>query len=152
MLRISWKADIQLHDNKMRSDQKSKFFIETLKVREEHLDSLRHVNNEVYLQWVNDIAKSHWAYLTSGKFDQRYFWVIRRHEIDYLRQALLNDELKIVTWVGETDGVWSVRHVQIKRGEELLVDVKTTWILIDKVNNRPVRISAEVLEALKANQ
>jgi acyl-CoA thioesterase FadM len=42
--------------------------------------------------------------------------------------------------------------VQIKRGEELLVDVKTTWILIDKVNNRPVRISAEVLEALKANK
>ena len=78
--------------------------------------------------------------------------MIRRHEIDYLRQALLNDELSIVTWVGETEGVWSVRHVQIKRGEELLVDVKTTWILIDKVNNRPVRISPEVLEALKPYQ
>ena len=143
---------MQLHDKNMSSDQILKYFIETLKVREEHLDSLRHVNNQIYLQWVNDIAKSHWAYLTSGKFDQRYFWVIRRHEIDYLRQALLNDELSIVTWVGETEGVWSVRHVQIKRGEELLVDVKTTWILIDKVNNRPVRISPEVLEVLKAYQ
>ncbi len=136
----------------MGSDQKSKYFVETLIVKEEHLDSLQHVNNQIYLQWVNDIAKSHWAFLTTGKLDQRFFWVIRRHEIDYLRQALLNDELNIVTWVGETEGVRSVRHVQIKRGEELLVDVKTTWILIDKVNNRPARISPEVLEVLKAYQ
>jgi len=136
----------------MGSDRISKYFIETLIVKEEHLDSLRHVNNQIYLQWVNDIAKSHWAFLTSGKFDQRYFWVIRRHEIDYLRPAHLNDMLNILTWVGETEGVWSVRHVQIKKGEELLVDVKTTWILIDKEKNRPMRISEEVLEALKPNK
>jgi acyl-CoA thioester hydrolase len=133
----------------MKSEQKTKYFVETITVKEEHLDSLRHVNNQIYLQWVNDIAKSHWAFLTSGKFDQRYFWVVRRHEIDYLRQAILNDELNIVTWVGDTEGVWSVRHVQIKKGEELLVDVKTTWLLIDSEKNRPVRISGEVLEALK---
>jgi len=133
----------------MKSEQKTKYFVETITVKEEHLDSLRHVNNQIYLQWVNDIAKSHWAFLTSGKFDQRYFWVVRRHEIDYLRQAILNDELNIVTWVGDTEGVWSVRHVQIKKGEELLVDVKTTWLLIDSEKNLPVRISGEVLEALK---
>lgn len=135
----------------MKTDKTEKYFIETIIVRKEHLDSLHHVNNQVYLQWANDIAKSHWSFLTSGVFDQRYFWVIRRHEIDYLKQAIFNDQLQIVTWVGETEGVWSVRHVQIRKGEELLVDVKTTWILIDSKKMRPVRIADEVLQTLRGN-
>lgn len=135
----------------MKTDKTEKYFIETTIVRKEHLDSLHHVNNQVYLQWVNDIALSHWSFLTSGAFDQRYFWVIRRHEIDYLKQAILNDRLEIATWVGETKGVWSVRHVQIRKGEELLVDVKTTWILVDSEKMRPVRITEEIIQALRGN-
>jgi len=135
----------------MKTDKTGKYFSQAIIVREGHLDSLHHVNNQIYLQWANDIAKSHWFFLTSGAYDQRYFWVIRRHEIDYLKPAILNDQLQIITWVGETEGVWSVRHVQIRKGDELLVDVKTTWILIDSEKMRPVRITEEIIQALRGN-
>jgi len=32
----------------------------TVKVTEKDIDGLNHVNNVVYLQWVNDISERHW--------------------------------------------------------------------------------------------
>lgn len=121
-------------------------------VTEDAIDELNHVNNISYLNWVQLAAKKHWSELSKNKFDQKFAWVVLRHEIDYLSPAYLNDELTIKTWVGETGGVKSVRHVEIFKFDKLLVRAKTTWCLVDLNLNKPLRITDELLNILKKDK
>ncbi len=125
----------------------------TLKVKEAHIDGLSHVNNVVYLQWVNDISERHWNQLSLAKgLKEKYFWVVLRHELDYLNQAVLGDELTLVTWVGESKGVKSVRHVEIYKGDNLLLKAASTWCLIDAKTLKPTRIKNDILDTLQPGQ
>jgi len=122
------------------------------KVKEGDIDGLLHVNNVVYLQWVNDISEKHWNLLAANGLKEKYFWVVLRHELDYLGQAVLNDELTLVTWIGESKGVKSVRHVEIYKGETLLLRAASTWCLIDAKTLRPTRIKNDILETLNRKE
>ena len=124
----------------------------SLKVEKEHIDDLLHVNNVVYLQWVNDISEKHWNELSSKGLNEKYFWVVLRHELDYLNQAVLHDELTLVTWVGESKGVKSVRHVEIYKGEVPLLKAASTWCLIDAKTLKPTRIKDDILDTLRPEQ
>lgn len=118
------------------------------KVESKDIDRLNHVNNVVYLEWVNEIAKLHWEELTKGHVQDDY-WVVRKHVIEYFKAALLNDELIITTWVGDAKGALSERFVEIKLGDSILVQVKSTWCLIDAKSHRPKRITEEIIRLLK---
>ena len=124
---------------------------ETFKVKESDIDALNHVNNVVYLQWVNDIAEKHWGILSNAAINKKYFWVAIRHEIDYLQQAFLGDEITVCTWIGETGGVKSIRNVYIYKGETLLVKTKTTWCLIDVKTLKPTRIKEDITDLFIMN-
>ena len=123
-----------------------------IRVGESDLDALNHVNNVVYLQWVNDISEKHWNLLADEELRKKYFWVVLRHEIDYLNQAVHGDQIKVVTWVGASKGVRSVRHVEmfIEDGDENkpLIRASSTWCLIDAKTLRPTRIREDVLDLL----
>ncbi len=119
-----------------------------IRVGESDLDALNHVNNVVYLQWVNDISEKHWNLLADEELRKKYFWVVLRHEIDYLNQAILGDKIKVVTWVGESKGVRSVRHVDMFIGDKPLIRASSTWCLIDAKTLRPTRIREDVLSLL----
>lgn len=119
------------------------------KVENSHIDNLGHVNNVVYLQWVQDIANMHWNALKEGFDTSEFVWVVLRHEIDYSGQALLNDELIVKTWVGQTEGIKSVRHVQIEKMGKPIVKVKTVWCLVDSKSMRPKRITGDILTILQ---
>ncbi|MEN8124033.1 MAG: thioesterase family protein [Bacteroidota bacterium] len=114
-------------------------------VKLEDIDELNHVNNVVYLKWINEISGKHWGILSTEEINKKYFWVVLRHEIDYLRSAKLNDEITVYTWVGESSGVKSIRHVHIYKGDTLLVKAQTTWCLMDTKTLRPTRINQEIL-------
>ena len=120
-----------------------------LKVQKGDIDVLNHVNNVVYLQWVNDISEIHWGILSNEEINSKYFWVAIRHEIDYINQAVLGEEITIYTWIGKTGGVRSVRNVHIYRNETLLAKTKTTWCLVDKITNKPTRIQQDILNILE---
>lgn len=119
-----------------------------IRVSPSDLDALNHVNNRIYLDWVNEISKGHWEVLSEGKFKEQLYWVVLRHEIDYLKPAFLGEQLTIETWVGESKGARSIRYVRIKREEDILVEAKSTWCLISAENNRPMRIENQVLKIL----
>lgn len=119
-----------------------------IQVGKNDLDSLDHVNNVVYLQWVNDISEKHWNLLADEELRSKYFWVVLRHEIDYLRQAVLGDEIEVVTWVGASKGVRSVRHVEMFVDGKPLIRASSTWCLIDAKTLRPTRIREDVLGLL----
>ena len=119
------------------------------KVQKNDIDLLDHVNNVVYLQWVNDISEKHWNILSNREIDAKYYWVAIRHEIDYINQSVLGDDITVYTWIGETGGVRSIRNVHIYRKETLLAKAKTTWCLVDRKTNRPTRIQQDILNILK---
>jgi acyl-CoA thioester hydrolase len=110
------------------------------------IDELNHVNNVVYVQWIQDAAIRHWSSIAPEHIQKSFVWVIVRHEIDYRRSGLLNDVLVIQTRVLSAGGASSVRQVQIfrKHDMQLLVESKTTWCIIDAVTHRPARISDEI--------
>jgi acyl-CoA thioester hydrolase len=124
----------------------------TIKIRvsSEDIDVLQHVNNLVYVKWMDKIATSHWAHLTKDTPLLQYIWVVVRHEIDYLKQASLGDEITVKTWVGETKGVTSVRFMEFYKNDILLVKAKTTWAMLDAITFKPSRIRENVLKVLQA--
>ncbi len=123
-------------------------FTTSILVDENHIDELGHVNNVIYLQWVQDVANLHWSKLKEGYDTSAYVWVVLRHELDYSGQATLNDTITVSTWVGQTAGIKSIRHVEFYKNESLLVKVKTNWCLVDSKTLRPKRITGEILEVL----
>jgi acyl-CoA thioester hydrolase len=113
-----------------------------IKVEAVHLDGLKHVNNVVYLQWVQEVASKHWYSLAPEGLDVH--WVVRKHSIEYFKPALEGDVLRLRTWVQKMEGISSLRRVEIYRGPVLLVSCATEWIMLDAQSGRPKRISAEL--------
>ena len=106
--------------------------------RPEHIDELGHVNNAVWVQWIQEIAVAHWRSIADPKHDEAYFWVVVRHEIDYLRAAFEGDRVSGKTWVGEAPkGAKFDRYVEIR--------ARTHWAIIDKASGRPIRVPPEVI-------
>jgi len=126
----------------------SAIFTLKIKVSSEDIDTLDHVNNLVYVKWMDKIATTHWAYLTKDNPLPQYVWVVMRHEIDYLKQATLDDEITVKTWVGETKGITSVRFMEFYKNNVLLVKAKTIWAMLDSKTYKPVRIRENVLKVL----
>lgn len=112
---------------------------------EDHLDELRHVNNVVYLQWVQDIAKAHWFSLAAKPFTEQHFWVVVKHELEYRKQAFLDDEILATTYVESFKGPFSIRCVEFKKGDDLLVKTRSNWCLIDAATQKPKRVPEEVV-------
>jgi acyl-CoA thioester hydrolase len=124
-------------------------FTLTITVSTEDIDNLHHVNNLVYVKWMDKIATSHWTYLTKDSPFPEYVWVVMRHEIDYLKQASLGDKIIVKTWVGETKGITSVRLMEFYKKDVLLVKAKTIWAMLDSKTFKPARIRENVLKVLQ---
>lgn len=118
-------------------------------VKASEIDELNHVNNVVYLSWVQDIANKHWSFLTKNNPQENYVWMVIRHEIDYKSQAVLDDKITVKTWVGETAGVKSTRHVEIFKNTTLLAKAQTTFCMLDAKTHKPARITESIINLLK---
>ena len=112
------------------------------------IDTLKHVNNVVYLQWVQEVAEQHWNASTDSASRKKLAWVVVNHFIEYKSPAFENDVLILKTWVQNYSGVTSERHTEIirKTDNKLLVKAKTLWCLLNKNTGKPMRIT----DALKA--
>ena len=122
-------------------------FVVPLEVRPEHIDDNGHVNNVVYVGWLQDAGTAHW----NARFDEptraRWSWVGTRHEIDYFR-PLMPDSVGVVarTWVGDPQGPRFNRYVRIEDGEgRVCAQGVTEWVLVDATTMRPHRIPADML-------
>lgn len=122
-------------------------FTHTITVTPADIDDLNHVNNVVYLRWVQDAAAAHWDAFASQEMKSKYAWVVLRHEIDYKSPAKLGDPVKAETWVSSREGVRSVRHVKLSHAETgvLFAEAVTTWCLLDAVTKRPKRIESDIM-------
>jgi acyl-CoA thioester hydrolase len=119
-------------------------FTYKLKVKEDDLDELNHVNNVIFLRYIQEAAISHWYSIASEILKNDIRWVVRKHEIEYFKQAYLNDELTIITWVDNFSGISSDRQYEIYREHELLVKARTLWVALDTETLKPKRLSEEI--------
>ena len=113
----------------------------------EDIDELGHVNNAAWVRWIQDMATGHWRAVAPPEHVEAYVWVVIRHEIDYLRAVGPGETVTGRTWVGEAPkGARFDRHVEFTGPDgKVGVRARTSWAIIDRTNNRPIRVPAEVI-------
>ena len=110
------------------------------------IDELGHVNNAVWVRWIQDIATAHWEAAADPAHVAAYAWVVTRHEIDYRGNVGLGDIVEAVTEIREgPSGARFDRHFTFTdAGGKVLVRARTTWAMIDRATGRLLRVPAEV--------
>jgi acyl-CoA thioester hydrolase len=117
---------------------------------EDDADELGHVNNAVWVRWIQDMATEHWRAAAAPAHVDAYVWVVVRHEIDYRRAVLPGETVIGRSWVGEAPkGARFDRHVEfVGEDGKPRVTARTTWAILDKATGRPLRVPAEVAAPL----
>ncbi|WP_150451971.1 acyl-CoA thioesterase [Arenibacter lacus] len=128
-------------------------YTKTLKVVQDDLDDLEHVNNVRYVQWMQDIAKEHWKAKAPKELVETTVWVVLTHHITYKNAAKLDDEIVLKTYIEKSRGAISTRVVEMfhKETDQLLVKAKTEWCLLNSKTFKPMRIAAEIVSVFVQN-
>jgi acyl-CoA thioester hydrolase len=108
------------------------------------IDFMGHVNNARYLNWVQDAVLAHWNKLAPPEAAAKYLWVALKHEITYRKPAFLDDVVIASVVLEKVQGARSFYETIIKRGEDVLAEVKSSWCCIDAETLRPARIAADI--------
>ena len=122
-------------------------FTRTFTAGPEHIDELGHVNNAVWVQWIQDLATAHWTAAARPEDHAAFFWVVVRHEIDYRANIALGEHAHGVTHIPDAArGATSVRVAEFTdEAGKLLVSARTTWAMLDREKQRLVRVRPDVL-------
>ncbi|MEZ4371740.1 MAG: thioesterase family protein [Polyangiaceae bacterium] len=145
-----------MSDTPSHTDQEAttaKVFSQRFSVPPEVIDELGHVSNLEWVRWVSRIATAHSESVGLGfsAYQQLgLLWVVRRHEIDYLAEALEGQLLEVNTWIADVRGATSRRSTRFHRiaddgSRQLLVSAETTWAMIDLKRRRPTRVPKDLL-------
>jgi acyl-CoA thioester hydrolase len=124
-------------------------------VGDDAIDAHRHVNNQEFLRWMEEVAIEHSC--AQGWPMQRYFdagasWYVRSHTIEYLRPAMLRDEIAVYTWIaGLSERTSPRRTLFVRRGERphILAQAETLWTFVNIATGRSIPISEEVRAAFE---
>jgi acyl-CoA thioester hydrolase len=116
------------------------------------IDGLGHVNNVVYLRWMQEAATAHWESAAPPELRAAVSWVVSRHEIDYKAPAFLGDRLVARTWVGEARGATWERLIEIRRADDdrLLARGRSVYAALDRAGGRPRRVDAALIAVFEA--
>ncbi len=106
------------------------------------IDENGHVNNVVYLRWVQETATSHWMSLCPPDQQSLWAWIVLRHEVDYRRALLPGETATSRTWVAPTaTGPRFDRFVRIDGPDgAMCAQARTVWCLIEQTTGRPRRV------------
>lgn len=128
------------------SDDPTERFELRIAVEPDDIDMLGHVNNVVYLRWVQDAAVAHWRAAASPDDQASLYWVVVRHEIDYKHPARLGDEVMVRTWVGRASRRSFERHTELRREADgrLFARARTVWCPIDRQSGKLTDVSESV--------
>lgn len=112
------------------------------------IDDHGHVNNVIYLRWVQEVATGHWRSTATSSQQADVSWLVVRHEIDYKHPVHLGDKIIARTWVGTATGRIFERHTEIIRVGEgrLMARARTLWCPIDIRTGKPMRVGSDIRE------
>ena len=126
--------------------EKPKIHTLDLNIFKEDIDALGHVNNQVFLRWVQEASASHWDTLAPDSLKSSFRWVVLRHEIDYHKPIKFQDKIFAITWVQLTMTTTSLRCVEIRKENQLMARAITTWCLLDYITLKPKRIPEQIVK------
>lgn len=114
----------------------------------EDIDILGHVNNAVWVKWVQDVAIAHWESFATPDEKAAMIWVVTRHEIDYRANISAGDTITAETWISDPPrGARFNRNVRFLTAEgSVCVEAKTSWALIDAASKRLMRVPADLAD------
>ena len=113
---------------------------------EADIDELGHVNNAVWVKWIQEIAVAHWEAVATAEQHAAYIWVVTRHEIDYRGNVCPGETVTGETWVPEPPrGARFDRHVRFTGADgKVKVEAVSTWALLDRETGRLLRVRPEL--------
>ena len=130
----------------------SSTYSKTITIPNSAIDENGHVNNVMYVQWMQDIAVEHYASIGGvAAQGENATWVVREHRIEYLLPAFENEEIEIKTWLENIRRVRSLRRYEFVRKSDgkVLVIGETDWVFVDTKTGRPLAIPQEVENIFK---
>lgn len=115
-------------------------------VSERDTDAFGHVNNAVYVRWLQEAGTAHWMALATEAEQRTLIWFVARHEIDYLKPCFAGEDIVAETWCENPRGARFDRRVRIRGADgRIRAEALTTWVLIDGRSQRPMRIPAAII-------
>ncbi len=114
----------------------------------EHIDRMGHVNNAVWVQWMEALATAHWEAVASADHQAAYAWLVVRHEIDYRGNIREGEQTRAVTWLEDPpEGARFERRYEFRsEAGKLLVSARTRWAMLDLASGRIMRIPADLAD------
>ena len=111
-----------------------------------HIDELGHVNNTVWVQWIQEIATAHWVAVAPPEHVAAHVWVVTRHEIDYRGNIGPGESVTAETSIpGPPRGAQFDRCVVFRDGAgKAIVSARSTWALLDRATGRQCRVRPEI--------
>ncbi|CDO36884.1 thioesterase family protein [Novosphingobium sp. KN65.2] len=118
-----------------------------------HIDVMGHVNNAVWVQWMEAIATAHWEADARPEHQECYAWVVTRHEIDYRGNIREGESVTAETFIPDgPSGARFDRCVDFRNAKgKVIVSARTTWAMIDIASGRIMRVPAEVVDCFSAD-
>lgn len=113
----------------------------------EDIDVMGHVNNAVWVQWVQDMATAHWDAAARPEDQDSFVWLVIRHEIDYRGNIAAGESVTAVTWIPSgASGAKSTRRVDFTDSAgKIIVSANTVWAMLDRHSGRPARVRPEII-------
>ncbi|WP_174280165.1 acyl-CoA thioesterase [Sphingomonas bacterium] len=109
------------------------------------IDFMGHVNNARYLGWVQDAVLSHWRGLAPPDAVAAHLWVALKHEITYRKPTFLGDDVIATVLLERVQGARAFFDTVIRRGDEVLAEIKSSWCSLDAETLRPARLAKSVV-------
>jgi acyl-CoA thioester hydrolase len=109
------------------------------------IDEMGHVNNATYLKWVQEAVVDYWRSVAPPEAVARHLWVALKHEITYLRPTFLQDVVVAEVIADKVEGARAMFTTVVRRGEEVLSEIKSSWCCLDAVSKRPARLARDVV-------
>jgi acyl-CoA thioester hydrolase len=121
-------------------------------VRQYELDRFGHVNNAVYLNWIEQAATDHAEAIGFGSAwarAQERGWVVREHRITYRRPIVFGDVVLVTTIPEQLSGSRGWRRTDVRRESDqiLMADAMTEWVWVRASDGRPARLPADLLRS-----
>ncbi len=121
-----------------------------IQVSPDDIDHMGHVNNAVYLSWVQDVVVKNWIRLASPDEVAAHLWVAVRHEITYRRPAFLDDPIRATIVLDRFQGAKAIFDTVIRRGDEIVAEARSIWCCLDAITQRPMRIARNIAQRFSA--
>ena len=108
------------------------------------IDHMGHVNNSVYLRWVQEAVVSYWEKIAPADAVADHLWVALKHEITYRKPAFLDDIVVADVIAERVQGARAFFSTIIRRGEEVVAEVQSCWCCLDAASKRPARVAMDI--------